>query len=81
MHDPHVSIHTLQNALLTSIGPYSPKPTSTTEGQTEPNMSVWKAAEGTEAGDLLVMPSGWRGVWHVHEPVRKVYVVVPDPLL
>lgn len=28
------------------------------------------------AGDTLVMPEGWSGVWHVHEPVRKTYVIV-----
>ena len=31
-----------------------------------------------EAGDTLVMPSGWRGVWVVHETVRKLYVIVDD---
>lgn len=31
------------------------------------------------AGDLFVMPSGWQGTWHIHEPVRKVFVVVPIP--
>ncbi|WP_430647397.1 cupin domain-containing protein [Agromyces sp. GXS1127] len=30
------------------------------------------------AGDTLVMPSGWRGVWDVHEHVRKLYVIVDD---
>ncbi|SIO27614.1 hypothetical protein SAMN05443544_3738 [Agromyces cerinus subsp. cerinus] len=30
------------------------------------------------AGDTLVMPSGWRGVWVVHETVRKLYVIVDD---
>ncbi|WP_353814871.1 cupin domain-containing protein [Agromyces sp. SYSU T00266] len=30
------------------------------------------------AGDTLVMPSGWRGVWDVHETVRKLYVIVDD---
>lgn len=29
-----------------------------------------------EAGDTLVTPEGWSGVWHVHEPVRKTYVIV-----
>ena len=28
------------------------------------------------AGDLLVTPMGWSGVWDVHETVRKVYVIV-----
>lgn len=27
------------------------------------------------AGDVLVTPQGWVGVWHVHETVRKVYVI------
>lgn len=30
------------------------------------------------AGDTLVTPSGWRGVWHVHETVRKLYVIIDD---
>ncbi|MGW9629603.1 cupin domain-containing protein [Agromyces sp. NPDC055520] len=30
------------------------------------------------AGDTLVMPSGWRGVWVVLETVRKLYVIVDD---
>lgn len=27
------------------------------------------------AGDTAVFPIGWRGVWTVHERLRKVYVV------
>lgn len=27
------------------------------------------------AGDVLVTPQGWVGLWHVHETVRKVYVI------
>jgi uncharacterized cupin superfamily protein len=27
-------------------------------------------------GDLLVTPCGWRGIWHVHEQTRKVYVII-----
>lgn len=30
------------------------------------------------AGDTLVMPSGWEGVWHVHETLRKTYVTIDD---
>ena len=30
------------------------------------------------AGDAFVMPSGWVGTWHVHSPLRKLYVVIPD---
>ena len=30
------------------------------------------------AGDTLVTPSGWRGMWHVHETVRKLYVIIDD---
>lgn len=26
-------------------------------------------------GDVLVTPQGWAGTWHVHETVRKVYVI------
>lgn len=26
-------------------------------------------------GDVLVTPMGWVGIWHVHETVRKVYVI------
>jgi uncharacterized cupin superfamily protein len=29
------------------------------------------------AGDLFVTPAGWRGTWHVHETVRKLYVIIP----
>ncbi|WP_111721072.1 cupin domain-containing protein [Homoserinimonas sp. OAct 916] len=28
------------------------------------------------AGDVFVTPSGWAGVWHVHEPIRKHYVII-----
>lgn len=28
------------------------------------------------AGDTVVMPEGWAGVWHVHEPLRKTYVII-----
>ncbi|MBU4214129.1 MAG: DUF861 domain-containing protein [Actinobacteria bacterium] len=27
------------------------------------------------AGDLLVTPAGWVGTWHVHETLRKVFVI------
>lgn len=27
------------------------------------------------AGDSAVFPLGWRGVWQVHETLRKVYVI------
>jgi len=27
------------------------------------------------AGDLLVLPKGWKGVWHIVEQTRKLYVV------
>lgn len=29
-------------------------------------------------GDVMVMPSGWRGVWRVREPLRKHYTTVAD---
>lgn len=29
-------------------------------------------------GDILVMPSGWAGTWHVHEPVRKHFTTIKD---
>jgi uncharacterized cupin superfamily protein len=29
-------------------------------------------------GDVLVTPMGWVGTWHVHETVRKVYVINAD---
>jgi uncharacterized cupin superfamily protein len=31
-----------------------------------------------EAGSAIVLPSGWRGTWTIHETVRKTYVVVHD---
>lgn len=27
------------------------------------------------AGDTFITPQGWRGTWHVHEPLRKFWVV------
>lgn len=36
-------------------------------------------ADGTSrdlaAGDLLVLPQGWRGEWTLHEKTRKLYVM------
>ncbi len=29
-------------------------------------------------GDIMVMPSGWVGIWHVHEPVRKHFTTILD---
>ena len=29
-----------------------------------------------EAGDLLILPIGWRGEWQVHETIRKTYVLI-----
>lgn len=29
-------------------------------------------------GDIMVMPSGWKGVWRVHEPLRKHYTTIDD---
>lgn len=29
-------------------------------------------------GDVMVMPSGWEGVWRVLEPLRKHYTTVAD---
>ncbi|WP_111721059.1 cupin domain-containing protein [Homoserinimonas sp. OAct 916] len=29
-------------------------------------------------GDIMVMPSGWAGIWHVHEPLRKHFTIVHD---
>lgn len=28
-----------------------------------------------KAGDLLVLPKGWKGDWHILEQTRKLYVV------
>lgn len=30
------------------------------------------------AGDTFVTPSGWKGIWHVHETVRKTYVIIQE---
>lgn len=27
------------------------------------------------AGDMLVLPQGWRGEWTIHETTRKLYVI------
>lgn len=29
-------------------------------------------------GDIMVTPSGWKGVWRVHEPLRKHYIIIKD---
>lgn len=29
-------------------------------------------------GDTIVMPTGWTGRWELHEPLRKLYVIVHD---
>ncbi|MBS3183086.1 cupin domain-containing protein [Leucobacter manosquensis] len=29
-------------------------------------------------GDVMVMPSGWIGVWRVHEPLRKHFTTIAD---
>lgn len=29
-------------------------------------------------GDVMVMPSGWKGVWRVLEPLRKHYTTIED---
>lgn len=29
-------------------------------------------------GDVFVTPSGWKGVWRVHEPLRKHYTIIND---
>lgn len=31
------------------------------------------------AGDLLVLPRGWKGEWVIREQVRKLYVMQGDP--
>lgn len=30
------------------------------------------------AGDTIIMPTGWSGQWELHEPLRKLYVIVHD---
>lgn len=101
------------------LGAARDKPTATTPGVREADLSIWAAQgldvgywectpgsfaarrdgyteicqflsgsvtvegpDGTSAtlgaGDTLVMPSGWTGVWHVHETVRKLYVTIDD---
>lgn len=30
------------------------------------------------AGDMLVLPRGWRGEWTIHEKTRKLYVLHAD---
>ena len=29
-------------------------------------------------GSAIVLPSGWRGTWTIHETVRKTYVMMTD---
>lgn len=33
-----------------------------------------------KAGDLLVLPRGWRGEWEIIEQVRKLYIMHHDPV-
>jgi uncharacterized cupin superfamily protein len=35
------------------------------------------ASHEVGAGSVLVEPDGWSGEWHVHETLRKVYVLSP----
>nr|WP_254259690.1 cupin domain-containing protein [Leucobacter chinensis] len=45
--------------------------------------SVTLEAEGEKPwrfgpGDVIVMPSGWKGTWVVHEPLRKHFTIIQD---
>ena len=33
-------------------------------------------SKSIQAGDLLILPIGWCGVWEVHEAIRKTYVLI-----
>lgn len=33
------------------------------------------APKTVAAGDLLVLPLGWKGIWEIHEHLRKTYVI------
>ena len=37
-----------------------------------------QAPEEFGPGDVMVMPSGWKGVWRVHEPLRKHFTTIDD---
>lgn len=61
--------------------------TATREGYTEIctilSGRVTLEVEGAEnedfgPGDIMVMPSGWAGTWHVTEPLRKHYTTIQD---
>lgn len=61
--------------------------TATREGYTEIctilSGSVTLEVEGQEPetfgpGDVMVMPSGWKGVWVVHEALRKHFTIIND---
>lgn len=61
--------------------------TATREGYTEictilsGRVSLEVEGQGTIVfgpGDVMVMPSGWVGIWHVHEHVRKHYTIIHD---
>ena len=61
--------------------------TATREGYTEIctilSGTLTLEVEGQEPedfgpGDVMVMPSGWAGTWHIHEPVRKHYTTILD---
>lgn len=45
--------------------------------------SVTLEVEGEESrtfgvGDIIVMPSGWKGTWVVHEAMRKHFTIIND---
>jgi hypothetical protein len=37
-----------------------------------------QAPEHFGPGDIFVTPSGWKGLWRVHEPLRKHYTIITD---
>lgn len=118
-----IDLSTFADLATQDVGPFSPKPTSLTEGQMEASVNLWQSADGLTnigvwectpghftadrsasaeychilsgsatvsnadgtvsrditAGDLLVLPIGWKGEWVIHQHMRKLYVIVAAP--
>ena len=66
-----------------TVGEFTAERRGYTEICTILSGSVTLEVEGQEPlsfgpGDVFVTPSGWKGVWRVHEPLRKHYTIVSD---
>ena len=66
-----------------TAGDFTAERKGTTEICTILSGSVTLEVEGRDPqrfgpGDVFVTPSGWKGIWRVHETLRKHYTIVSD---